>query len=223
MSVNVSMTQWMEWIKSVEDKQERRKEQLLFDIAQAIVIQAKLICRGKFGRGIGKTARTRGRGGGLMNSISAVRVDAKETKVTAGGPGVPYARIHELGTVGQGGLLPTIVPKNVKWLTQPMQPKYVGFRAREFNLKFIPSKNRKDIAFLVEQEEIDKYKKKSKSKSVKKKSLKIAYLLRKKTDIPARPYLSPAVGMIMMKDKFNDRVKKVYGDNGKINFNFVSI
>lgn len=36
------------------------------------------------------------------------------------GNSAPYARIHELGTVGRGGELPDIVPKNAKALTIPL-------------------------------------------------------------------------------------------------------
>lgn len=166
------------------DQSRIKQERLLFDIASYVTRQAKQHCKENFGRGIGRTARTRGRSGALMNSIRMARVDNSSVMVTAGGNGVPYAAIHEHGGV--------VKPVNVNWLTIPRFPKYVGRRAREFALHFEQRKNSK-VAWLVDDHR------------------NYAYLLVKRVTIPARPYLEPAVNDVSNNTVLMDRLKLIFG------------
>jgi phage gpG-like protein len=50
----------------------------------------------------GKAKRILKRTGNLYNSIRIVRADANGIQITAGGPHVPYARIHNLGGTIEG-------------------------------------------------------------------------------------------------------------------------
>lgn len=173
----------------------KRRERLLFDIASFVVSRAKYYANKNFiGRGPGATARTKGRSGALRRSIEMARVNDSHFVVTAGGTGVPYARVHEFGTAGAGGELPTIRPKPPrKWLTIPMEGKYVGRRATEFSdLHFVPTKKKK-IAFLIDE------------------TGSRAYMLVKRVDIPPRPYLEPAANDAGQEARFINRLKILYG------------
>jgi len=79
--------------------------------------------------------------------------------------GVIYARVQEFGAI--------IKPKTKKFLTVPMQPKYVGKSARQFNdLSF--ARNKKGTSMLLNDRG------------------DVAYLLLKRVEIPARPFVTPA-------------------------------
>lgn len=176
-----------------ESAVKKRQEHLLFDVASFVLKRAKHYAINNFGRGIGATARTSGRSGALMRSIIMTRVHSTEWNVTAGNAGVPYAAIHELGTSGKGGTLPSIVPKSSKALTIPLLPEYVGHRAREFSdLHLLKPKDSK-FAFLGNS------------------SGKLAYLLLKRVDIKARPYLQPAVDDAKNEQEIIDRLKVLFG------------
>lgn len=191
---HITITQWIKQLAKEQDDTKRRREQILFDVATYVLGRAKEYAKQNFtGRGPGKTARTKGRSGSLMRSIQMARLGDTSFVVTAGGPGVPYARVHELGTVGKGGVLPTIVPKPPrKYLTIPLLGKYVGRRATEFDLNFFKSKNGK-FAFLSDNRG------------------NLAYLLLKRVDIPARPYLEPAAKDVGKQTDLMARVAILYG------------
>jgi hypothetical protein len=78
--------------------------------------------------------------GGLMNSFRFTVTRSTKSKksdylvLEFGSYGVPYARIHEFGTVGAGGSLPDIVPRNKRFLTIPKAPWAKRRRAKDFNL-----------------------------------------------------------------------------------------
>ena len=146
---NYSLIQWAKEMQKEASLVVKRREQLLFDVASFVLRRSKENARRNFGRGIGKTARTAGRSGNLRESISISRVSGSEIIVKAGREGVPYAAVHELGTQGKGGPIPTITPKNSKWLTIPIQAGYVGRRAREFDLGFFKSKKIGEDNWLV--------------------------------------------------------------------------
>lgn len=171
----------------------KRQEQLIFDIASFVLKRAKHYAIQNFGRGIGTTARTQGRSGALMRSIIMSRVESTQWVVTAGNAGVPYAAIHELGTVGKGGQLPSIIPRNAKALTIPLLPQYVGHRAGEFNDLHLLKPEGSKFAFL------------GNSKG------KLAYLLLKRVNIKARPYLQPAADDAGNDQAIVDRLKVLFG------------
>jgi phage gpG-like protein len=100
--------------------------------------------------------------GKLLRSIDAKVIDAKTILVTAGGPGVPYARIHH-----EGGI---IRPRNSQYLTIPLCAKAAAGRARDFENTFIA----KGVIFQSNGEG---------------KKPTALYLLRKQVTIPARPYM----------------------------------
>jgi len=115
-----------------------------------------------------------GRSGGLRNSIEVFLDD--EPYVSIGHQGVPYWRIHEYGGI--------IRPVNKKWLTIPASDKYRGKRAFEFNnLTFINHRNDAQRAYLIDRL-----------------NNRIAYFLRKKVTIPARPYIGPACEAFLAED-----------------------
>lgn len=185
-----------EWIKMMQEEQDvsvKRREQLLFDIASFILGKAKFYAKEKFGRGAGLTARTSGRSGALMRSIEMARVDSKTIIVTAGGPGVPYAAVHELGTKRKGGILPSIVSKRPGGsLTIPLLPQFIGRRATEFDLHIEKPKGSK-FAFLADNRG------------------QMAYLLLKRVDIPPRPYLKPAAEDASKDANIMGRIKILFG------------
>lgn len=85
------------------------------------------------------------------------------------GTNLPYASIHEFGG--------TITPKNVEWLTIPF--KGVTGRARDYqNTFFAWTKNNKLVMF------------QNQGKGTKPKPL---FVLVKQSQIPARPWLNPAL------------------------------
>jgi len=79
--------------------------------------------------------------------------------------GVLYARVQEFGAI--------IKPKRKKFLTIPMQPKYVGQSARGFKLDAIFYKGGKSGRLIDQRGDT-------------------AYLLLKRVEIPARPFVTPA-------------------------------
>lgn len=115
-----------------------------------------------------------GRSGALRNSVEVFH--DKEPYVQVGHQNVPYWRIHEYGGV--------IRPVNKKWLTLPFSDKYRGKRAYEFNnLYFRADAKRGDVAYLMDRL-----------------NNRIAYVLRKKVTIPARPYIGPACDAFLKED-----------------------
>ena len=192
--MQVTLKEWIEMLRTEQNEMIRRREQLLFDVASFVVLRAKRYARTNFiGRGPGATARTKGRSGALMRSIEMARVNSHWIIVTAGSSAVPYAGIHELGTKGKGGVLPSIVPVNAGALTIPLLAKYVGKRAREFN----------DLSLIISKKNGKAYLRNS--------SKQLAYLLLKRVDIPPRPYLEPAVNDIEKEDVLMNRIKLIFG------------
>lgn len=109
--------------------------------------------------------------GALINSIQ-YRVEKNGVKVFSAG--VPYARIHEFGTKGKGGVLPDIVPKRRKWLTIPLNTEYERVKPRSLELEFLMDDRKKAWLWDVRKK-------------------RVAYRLLKRVSIPARPYFFPGV------------------------------
>lgn len=194
--MQITVSQWIEMMRQEQNQDKKRREQLLFDIATFVMGRAKFYAKENFGRGIGGTARTAGRSGALMRSIELARIDDKTFVVTAGGPGVPYAGIHEYGTVGKGGLLPSIRPKNPNGaLTVPLLPQYVGRRAREFPDLHVVKPEGSKFAFLANYRN------------------ELAYILLKRVDIKPRPYLEPATKDVAKEANLMARVRLIFGDS----------
>jgi phage gpG-like protein len=110
--------------------------------------------------------------GALINSIS---YDVQKKTLSVVSKGVPYARVHEYGTVGKGGRLRNIKPLAPrKFLTIPMNKDYERKRARNFkHLHFVLSGG---TAFLWDA-----------------RRKRVAYWLVRSVSIPARPYFFPAL------------------------------
>lgn len=97
----------------------------------------------------------------LLKSINYKVVDNNTLIISAGGPGIPYARIlHEGGT---------ITPKRAKFLTIPLCAEAAAKRARDFDNIFI----RKGIIY----------------QNLEDGKIRALYVLKKQVTIPARPYL----------------------------------
>lgn len=173
MAVHNSMKDFFKELRAVQDKSLRELLQLRYVVAQRILEEAQENVKANFGggnvseitlRARGSSARRSGRGGGLLGSGHLERGSNGAIDVVFGGPGVPYAAIHEYGGV--------IRPKNSRFLTIPFAPQYSGKRAREFSLK---------MGFDPEHGRV-----------LKTTGGEIAYLLRERVTIPERPYLKPA-------------------------------
>lgn len=90
----------------------------------------------------------------------------------------PYAKVHEFGTIGKGGALPSIVPKRAKWLTVPLQgnltpagvPRYPSAAALRGQGTFV-LKTKSGKLFIVRREG---------------EQLRWLWILVKKVDIPPR-------------------------------------
>lgn len=193
---NISLQEWIRRIADEKSAIARRREQLAFKVATYVLNRAKYYVKRNFGRGSNKSARLKGRSGALMRSLELDRLGEGVIVVSAGGPGVPYAAIHEEGTVGAGGERPSIVPKPPRqWLTIPLKDQYVGRRAPEFagKLFFVRAGSN---ALLLER-----------------KGGEAAYLLVRRTDIKARPYLAPAAADAAKNETIMAQVKEVYGQS----------
>lgn len=110
--------------------------------------------------------------GFLLNSIG-YEVDGNTVEV--GSYGVVYAKVHEFGTVGKGGTLPDIRPRNAKYLTIPIYTEYKKVTARQIfdNLTYVRVNGNPML--------YDKA------------AGRFAYYLAKKVSIPPRPFMRPAV------------------------------
>jgi len=66
-----------------------------------------------------------GRTGALLNSFFSVSLFRPSTGTSeiAVGSAVSYAHVHQLGTIGKGGVLPSIFPKRAKALWIPLNDK----------------------------------------------------------------------------------------------------
>jgi phage gpG-like protein len=157
------------------DRSARQAESrdLLHNLLVAMEIKRRAVenATEQFGKGDARPRYKFGASGALRKSIQILREGSK-VKVNAGGPGVPYAAIQEFGG--------TIVPKEKKWLTIPASRKYRARFAREFNDLFFKKFNEREAALYA-------------------KGGVLAYLLRKRVKLEAKPYMRPA-----MEDTVND-------------------
>lgn len=199
-TARTSLQDWLRQFKEQKNPVLRAVEQLRYEIADAIKWKAREIANKNFGNREGPgPARTRGRSGELQRSIEVEALADGRLAVVAGGPGVPYARVHELGTVGAGGELPNIVPKNAGALTIPLSPEYVGHRAREFDLQLIEGgqdDTHNPIVFLINRV-----------------TGEAAYILLKSVAIPPRPYLAPAVAAVARDEVLQKKLAELTGKN----------
>lgn len=186
MAVVTTMQQFFRELAQVEDDTKRAVMRFQFELATKIAEQTQDNIKRVFGEkkdskarseitsmSRGRTARTQGRGGGLMRSVALTGEAGGKISVTVGGLGAPYAVIHEFG--GR-------IRAKKRFLTIPLGPKYVGKRAREFDLVM----DEDDDWGLVLRENTRRG--------------KIAYLLRRSVNIPARPYFKPAVDSVTQGD-----------------------
>lgn len=182
-----TITSFLQELAQIRDASVRAVMHFQLQLAMKIQAQTQDNIKATFGKGkgprspiteraYGATARRSGRGGGLFQSVNLERDSSGAATVSVGGPGVPYAAIHEFGG--------TVRPVSSKFLTIPFAARYAGTRARESDLSYgvdpvwgrvlaragaAPSA---DGAY----EESD-----------------IAFLLRRQARIPARPYFAPAI------------------------------
>lgn len=124
---------------------------------QRLAIRAGSLARSVEGRGV------------LHEGLPAIRVGVFR------GPALQYARVHELGTKGKGGTLPTIMPRRAKALAVPNRdnkrvmfpsgaPRYPSPRQFPGELSFIPfRRGTKAIGALYEKDELDELREKAKA------------------------------------------------------------
>lgn len=182
--IEASVKQFLKELSEIEDNFNRQVRRFQLDLAMQVLKQAQENIKKNFGSGrgqkspitemsYGNSARGAGRGGALMRSGN-IEAEGSRVNVSFGGPGVPYAAIHEEGGV--------IVPKSAKFLTIPFSSRTRGARAREFDLKYaVDPVWGRVLKFRGASRKGDQ---------------QIAFLLRKKSTIPARPYLQPAVDKV---------------------------
>lgn len=190
---------------------EKRIVKLTFELSTAIRTQVI--------RNIDKTftkTQRQGMGGGgqagqkgsLRNSV-AVTAEGSYFGVVVG---APYASIHEYGGV--------IKPRNAKALTIPADPRFVGKRAREFDLELLAWKGgdgkRRAALVLASALQILSGRKSKKGVSGKSEIPKgaIAFWLVSQVTMPARPYVRPAIEETLSNAKWVDRVVKATNGAG---------
>ena len=135
--------------------------------AQAVSRQAKLQARSLFGQGRrSKSKAPSGRGGAQL--VKSIGVIDDITRLQADvGPSVIYGRIHELGG--------RIRPEHAKYLSVPIGTAWGSPRRYKLQLAFRKSAGRGLTKFLADE------------------SGKLQYVLVDQVDIPARPYMGPAL------------------------------
>lgn len=197
------MQQFFRDLEAAQDKVERATLRFQFDLATKIADQTQKNIKRIFGqkegaprseitlRAQGRTGRSSGRGGGLLGSVALERTTDGGVQVSVGGPGVPYAAIHEMGGV--------VTPKASLFLTIPFQPKYQGTRASEHELYF--SVDEKWGPVLL----VESWGKRKGAPTEK----NIAFLLRKRARIPARPYLAPAVAKVTQEPEVRAMMRRL--------------
>jgi hypothetical protein len=117
-----------------------------------------------------------------------------------------YARVQELGTVGKGGELPTIKPRNAKALAIPVNDSLTAAGVRRFtgpredprSLRFIPFRRGVAVGALFEEADVKD------RKDGKIDVGKAAYLLLKKVDISPKLFIRS--GVIKFLPKFGKNV-----------------
>lgn len=183
----------------------RRMLQLTYDLSAAIRVQIIRNADKTFNntqRANSKGGAVAGSKGSLRNSV-AIITDNGRFGVQVGGPSAPYAAIHEYG-----GL---IHPKKAKYLTVPAGPRYVGKRAREFNLQFIQFKSGAKALVLKSALAILAGRKNVGGKLPKN---AVAFWLRESVTMPKRPYIEPAIEEILSGDKWVQRIRTTTGGRG---------
>lgn len=200
-----SIRRFIQELEQVRDKTLQAMMRFQLELGIKIQAQTQDNIKATFGRGrgprseltqraYGSTARRAGRGGGLFQSVNLERTQGGAVTVSVGGPGVPYAAIHEFGG--------TVLPVTAKFLTIPFQPKYAGARAGEFNLQFgvdpawgrvlVRAGARQGVDGLYEDSDI-------------------AYVLRRSATIPPRPYFQPAVEKVTQNESVRETMRRLIG------------
>lgn len=223
MTEEFTIKEFFEALRTTKDQYTREIMRFQYDVAVRVrdvaQLNAKRIFAGKAGtprseitrRSWGNTARSSGATGALMRSIQVVGRPPGSVAVEAGGTGVPYAALHEFGG--------TVRPTKAKFLTVPFASKYVGRRAREFDLyfdidpqfgrvlrpvtarvkralKMVNTRGRNtDVAKLGS--ELDR-------------NDSIAFLLLRSATIPARPYMGPAVIEVTKDDQVRAGLRRYF-------------
>lgn len=203
MAKDPSIIRFLAELKETESGIEQAIKRFQLSLGLAILKQVQTNIKAAFGkdrvadghpgksaiteRGYGGSARRGGRGGGLFGSAELAVRDGQVT-VTVGGPGAPYAAIHETGGV--------ITPKRAQWLTLPFNARFAGTRAREHDLRFargvktdVPGFEEIGAALILRgaRQRRDGFVAAS----------RIGYILAKRVTIPARPYFQPAVDAVI--------------------------
>jgi len=181
-----TMNQFFKLMRDEQDAFKRRILQVVFDMSTAVKREVINNIKETFGSESGRSAGTSGKGGKLMGSVQREMLHEGAVQITAGNEGVPYAAIHEFGG--------TIKAKK-SFLTIPAEG-YEKRRAREFDLKFRlvgRDKYNNPMGILTDDED------------------RIAFWLFKMVQIPARPYMQPAVEEVGTDEVLMERLKEVTG------------
>ena len=194
IKVEAGVIPFMSNLRNTRDAVMRNMLRFHLNIGLKLVKDIQTNVRDTFGRrpvqnpitlfSYGGTASSSGRSGKLRDSVKLDGSPGGELFVSVGGVGVPYAGIQE-----EGG---EITPKSGKYLTIP-SGNYANKRAREFDLVFGISPEWGKV--LMERG-----------------TTNIAFLLRQRVTIPARPYIRPAVEK--MNDEYGIRLALIDSFNG---------
>lgn len=166
----------------------------------ASLISRNLLSGQLLRRRTGNLARSMTGRGEMLEGLPVMRIGIFR------GPTLEYAAIQEYGTVGAGGLLPTIVPKKAKALAIPIKgggatavgvAKFSGPRSADVDLTFIPigKSNPNVIGGLYETSTLTT--KKGKKRKLSLKAVKLWYLLVLSVDIKPKHYLRKGMKKLM--------------------------
>lgn len=173
-------------MRSEQDAFKERILQVVFEMGTAVRREVINNIKETFGKDSGRSARTSGRGGALMGSVQLEQLRPGAVQVTAGNESVPYAAIHEGGGP---------IKAKKSFLTIPGEG-YEGRRAREFDLKFRlvgRDKYNNPMGILTDEDD------------------RVAFWLFKAVQIPARPYMQPAVEEVGKDEVLMEKLKEVTG------------
>ena len=187
------LSQFISQMKNEADGFEKRVQQLTLRVATDVRRRTIRKIDATFNKTqrsskSGKTVSAGSKGGLRDDGSVMLKLVGRYPGVEVGGNsvGVPYAAIHEYGGI--------VRPVKAKALTIPLAPRYVGTRAREWDLFLLPREGKPALLMNKETNEP-------------------AFVLLKSVTIPARPYFRPAIEESLASDAMVLAVKAVWGDS----------
>lgn len=150
------------------------------------------------GRRTGSLARSVEGRAQRLNGVPAMKVGIFR------GPALKYAAVHEFGTQGAGGALPTIVPRRAKALAYAPEgspaltpagvDRFGGPRNFPGELTFVPFKNgRNAVGGLYRKADLERLRRGNRDGRINLRRIKAVYVLLRKLDLPPQRFLERGV------------------------------